>query len=272
MPELPEVETVKRALEKTVTNKKIINFYHGEKNLRFPFPKVYSRKVIGNIILRPYRLGKYCILPLSSKKNFLLHLGMSGKIFILNKRPALGKHDHILISLEGGTFVLYNDQRRFGFIDLIDSNILENKFIKKLGPEPLLKDFNGEYLYKLVKVKEQSIKSILLDQSIVAGLGNIYVNEVLFESRILPNKKGKNISKEKCFNLVKNIKKILKQAIKMGGTTIKDHIQPDGNLGYFKQNLKVYGKANEKCYNCKDIIKEMKQFGRTSYYCKSCQK
>jgi len=272
MPELPEVETVKRALDKTISNKKIIDFYHGEKNLRFPFPRKHSKEIIGNKILRPYRLGKYCILPLSSKKNLLIHLGMSGKISILKKRPKMRKHDHILISLEEEIYLVYNDQRRFGFIDLIDSNVYKNKFIKKLGPEPLLKDFNGEYLYKISKIKERSIKSILLDQSKVAGLGNIYVNEVLFETGISPKRKGKNISKKKCFDLVKNIKKILKNAIKMGGTTIKDHMQPDGKLGYFKQNLKVYGKTNEKCSNCMDIIKEIKQLGRTSYYCKSCQK
>ena len=272
MPELPEVETVKRALDKTISNKKIIDFYHGEKNLRFPFSRKHSKEIIGNKILRPYRLGKYCILPLSSKKNLLIHLGMSGKISILKKRPKMGKHDHILISLEGEIYLVYNDQRRFGFIDLTDINIFENKFIKKLGPDPLLKDFNGEYLYKTIKIKERSIKSILLDQSKVAGLGNIYVNEVLFETGISPKKKGKNISKKKCFDLVRNIKKTLKKAIKMGGTTIKDHMQPDGKLGYFKQNLKVYGKTNLKCSNCIDIIKEIKQLGRTSYYCRSCQK
>ena len=272
MPELPEVETVKRALDKTISNKKIIDFYHGEKNLRFPFPRKHSKEIIGNKILRPYRLGKYCLLPLSSRKNLLIHLGMSGKISILKKKPKMEKHDHILISLEGEIYLVYNDQRRFGFIDLIDINIFENKFIKKLGPDPLLKDFNGEYLYKTIKIKERSIKSILLDQSKVAGLGNIYVNEVIFETAISQKKKGKNISKKKCFDLVRNIKKTLKKAIKMGGTTIKDHMQPDGKLGYFKQNLKVYGKTNLKCSNCIDIIKEIKQLGRTSYYCQSCQK
>ena len=272
MPELPEVETVKKALEKSIKNKRIIDFYHGEKDLRFPFPKLYIKKLIGNIILKPFRLGKYCILPLSNKKNMLLHLGMSGKILILNKKPKIGPHDHILISLEGGIYILYNDQRRFGFIDIIDENIFENKFIKKLGPEALSSKFNGENFYNLIKKKDKSIKSILLDQTIVAGLGNIYVNEVLFASNISPKRKGKNISKIKSFLLVENVKKILKKAIKFGGTTIKDHIQPDGNLGYFKQNLKVYGRTNDKCVNCEGKIKEIRQLGRTSFFCGFCQR
>ena len=272
MPELPEVETVKRALEKSIKNKRIIDFYHGEKDLRFPFPKLYSKKLIGNIILKPFRIGKYCILPLSNKKNMLLHLGMSGKVLILNKKPKIGPHDHVLISLEGGIYILYNDQRRFGFIDIIDENIYENKFIKKLGPEALSDKFNGDNFYNLIRNKDKSIKSILLDQSIVAGLGNIYVNEVLFDSNISPKRNGKNISKIKSFLLVENIKKILKKAIKLGGTTIKDHIQPDGNLGYFKQNLKVYGRTNDKCVDCDGIIKEMKQLGRSSFFCGSCQR
>ena len=272
MPELPEVETVKRALEKSIENKRIIDFYHGEKDLRFPFPKHYSKKLKGNIILKPFRIGKYCILPLSNKKNILLHLGMSGKILILNKKPEIGAHDHVLITLEGEIYILYNDQRRFGFIDIIDENIFDNKFIKKLGPEALSNKFNGENFYNLIQNKDKSIKSILLDQSIVAGLGNIYVNEVLFASNISPKRKGKNISKIKSFQLVKNVKKILKQAIKQGGTTIKDHIQPDGNLGYFKQNLKVYGRTNDKCLDCDGKIKEIKQLGRSSFFCGSCQR
>ena len=272
MPELPEVETVKRALEKSIENKRIIDFYHGKKDLRFPFPKYYSKKLKGNIILKPFRIGKYCILPLSNKKNILLHLGMSGKILILNKKPEIGAHDHVLITLEGEIYILYNDQRRFGFIDIIDENIFDNKFIKKLGPEALSNKFNGENFYNLIQNKDKSIKSILLDQSIVAGLGNIYVNEVLFASNISPKRKGKNISKIKSFQLVKNVKKILKQAIKQGGTTIKDHIQPDGNLGYFKQNLKVYGRTNDKCLDCDGKIKEIKQLGRSSFFCGSCQR
>ena len=272
MPELPEVETVKKALENSIKYKKIIDFYHGEKELRFPFPRVYLKKLKGNIILKPFRIGKYCILPLSNKKNILLHLGMSGKILILNKKPKIGPHDHILISLEGGIYILYNDQRRFGFITIIDEYIFDNKFIKKLGPDALSNNFNGKNFYNCIRNKDKSIKSILLDQSIVAGLGNIYVNEVLFVTNISPKRKGKNISKIKSSQLVEEIKKILREAIKLGGTTIKDHIQPDGRLGYFKQNLKVYGRKNDKCLNCDEKIKEIKQLGRSSFFCSFCQR
>jgi len=271
MPELPEVETVRQALEKAVTNKKIIGIYHGNIGLRFPFPYQFKQKIIGKTFLKPRRIGKYCILPLDSKQKILLHLGMSGKIRILGKKPKLGDHDHMLMYLEGEIYILLTDPRRFGFVDIIEGNEKNNKFIKKLGPEALSNSFTGEYFYSLVKYKERNIKSILLDQSIVAGLGNIYVNEVLFTTGISPKRKGKNISLKKCYNLVKNIKALLLSAIKEGGTTIKDHLQPDGSLGYFKIKLRVYGKTKSKCNVCGFLIKEVKQLGRTSFYCGKCQ-
>ena len=196
---------------------------------------------------------------------------MSGKIRILDKKPKLGDHDHMLMSLECEIYILLTDPRRFGFVDIIEGNEKNNKFIKKLGPEALSNCFTGEYFHSVVKNKERKIKSILLDQSIVAGLGNIYVNEALFISRISPKRKGKNISLKKCLNLVTNIKALLLSAIKEGGTTIKDHLQPDGTLGYFKIKLRVYGKTKSKCFICGCLIKEIKQLGRTSFYCGKCQ-
>ena len=271
MPELPEVETVRKALEKAVINKKIVDIFHGNRGLRFPFPYQFKKRVIGKTILKPRRIGKYCILPLNSNEKILLHLGMSGKIRILDKKPKLGDHDHMLMTLEDETYILLTDPRRFGFVDIIEGNEKSNKFLKILGPEALSNAFNKEYFYNFVKNKERNIKSILLDQSTVAGLGNIYVNEVLFISRISPKRKGKNISMKKCSNLVTNIKVLLLSAIEEGGTTIKDHLQPDGTLGYFKIKLRVYGKTKSKCFICGSLIKEIKQLGRTSYYCGKCQ-
>ena len=272
MPELPEVETIRKALEKQITNKKIIDFHIGNKKLRFDLPEKFKQLVIGQTVMKPLRVGKFCLLPLCSGKNILIHLGMSGKIKITTSKTKLDIHDHAIIEFDDGTFVIYNDQRRFGFLDLTEKDIFTNKFIKKLGPDSVSKKFNAIYLFGIIKFKERNIKNILLDQSIVAGLGNIYVNEALHLSKISPNRRGKNISLKKCYDLIKNIKIILKNAIKAGGTTIKDHMQPDGSLGYFKQKLRVYGKSGYKCIMCKAKIKEIKQSGRTSFYCGVCQR
>lgn len=272
MPELPEVETIRKALEKKIANKKIIDFHIGNKKLRFDLPEKFKQLVIGQTVMKPLRVGKFCLLPLCSGKNILIHLGMSGKIKITTSKKKLDIHDHAIIEFDDGTFVIYNDQRRFGFIDLIEENIFTNKFIKKLGPDSVSKKFDAIYLFNILKYKERNIKNILLDQRIVAGLGNIYVNEALHLSKISPNRKGKNISLKKCYDLIKNIKTILKNAIKEGGTTIKDHMQPDGSLGYFKQRLRVYGRSGCKCIMCKATIKEIKQSGRTSFYCGVCQR
>ena len=272
MPELPEVETIRKALEKQIAYKKITDFYVGNKKLRFDLPEKFKQLVIGQMVMKPMRVGKFCLLPLCSGKKILVHLGMSGKIKITTSKTKLDIHDHAFIKFDDGTFVIYNDQRRFGFIDLTEEDIFTNKFINKLGPDSLSKKFNATYLSSILKYKERKIKNILLDQSIVAGLGNIYVNEALHVSKISPNRKGRNISLIKCYELVKNIKNILKNAIKAGGTTIKDHMQPDGNLGYFKQKLRVYGRSGYKCIMCKAKIKEIKQSGRTSFYCGVCQR
>ena len=167
---------------------------------------------------------------------------------------------------------MLTDPRRFGCLDLIQTNLLDNPLLKHLGPEPLTSSFNYNYLYKVIKNKNSVIKSILLDQKIVAGLGNIYVNEVLYESRVSPRRLGKNISKKNIKLIVNSIKKILEKSIKVGGTTLKDHIQPDGSLGYYKNELLVYGKINYTCEFCDSKIKKINQSGRSSFYCPKCQK
>ena len=272
MPELPEIETVVNALKKIVTHKKIKNVYLGNKGLRRPFPVNFKEKVIGKTLGKPFRRAKYCLLPLEEKQWVLIHLGMSGQIRILNKKPVLSKHDHVMISLTGGIYIMLTDPRRFGCLDLIQSNLHDNPSLKYLGPEPLTNSFNYNYLYNAIKNKKSVIKSILLDQKIIAGLGNIYVNEALYESKVSPRRLGKNISKKNIELIVNSIKEILEKSIKVGGTSLKDHIQPDGSLGYYKNELLVYGKINHKCHFCGSRIKKINQSGRSSFYCPKCQR
>ena len=272
MPELPEVETVKRALYKIVIGAKITDLYIGEKKLRIAFPKNLKKILIGRTFKKPFRRAKYCIIPIGNLEYLVFHLGMSGKIRILNDKPSPSKHDHFIISMDNNYHILFNDTRRFGFVDLIKGNLEENKNFIKIGPEPLSEKFEKKYLFNRIHKKQQKIKNILLDQSVVAGLGNIYVNEILFHSCISPKRQGRNISLNKCEIIVNSTKLIIKKAIRAGGTTIKDHIQPDGNLGYFKFNLKVYSKTNKNCVNCNSLIKEVMISSRASFYCPKCQR
>ena len=210
---------------------------------------------------------------------------MSGTIHIIeNKREKLltntsfysspllpKKHNHLELIFENFK-VVYNDPRRFGFIKLIESTNDESRLFKGLGPEPLSKAFNAKYFFDKVKNTNKSIKDVLMDQKIVAGLGNIYVNEILFLSKVSPLKIGSKITLKNSDTIVKSVKLIIKKAILKGGTSIRDHIQPDGKLGYFKNNLKVYGKDKKKCELCKQNIKLIKQSNRSTFFCKFCQK
>ena len=272
MPELPEVETVKNALSKVVVGAKVTNVFTGEKKLRIPFPNNFKKILIGRAFSKPFRRAKYCLLPIGNFEFLIIHLGMSGKIRILNFNPPPEKHDHLIISLDNEFHIIYNDTRRFGFVDIIKGDLDKNKIFSKLGPEPLSAKFEKTYLFNLINNSSQKIKNLLLDQTIVAGLGNIYVNEILFKSLISPKRLGKNISIKKCEIIVNSTKLIIKNAINAGGTTIKDHIQPDGNLGYFKNYLKVYAKTNLNCSNCNSKIKEVVISNRKSYYCPQCQR
>ena len=272
MPELPEVETITRALKKVVVGEKIKELYLGNKKLRFPYPNNFSKHVIGESFSIPFRRAKYCVLPLLNGKKIVIHLGMSGQIRILNEKVKIEKHDHVIIYLNNGIYIKYTDPRRFGFIKLLENKKDEIHLFETLGPEPMSKVFNAKYLYEKIKNKNKTIKDILMDQTIVAGLGNIYVNECLFLSKTSPFKIGSKISFKNSETIVCFIKLIIKKAILKGGTSIRDHIQPDGKLGYFKNNLKVYGKENKNCKFCNQKIKLIKQSNRSTFFCEFCQK
>ena len=275
MPELPEVETVCRALSKVTKNFKIkkIKFYR--KDLRWQVKDNIEICLKDNIFIEPYRRGKYILIPTNMDYIFLIHLGMSGQIRIKNKIDVIFKHDHMQMIVENNNkfFVItYNDPRRFGYIDLFHKKELKGHFLlTKIGVEPLEKKFTIEYLHNIFKKRSKNIKNALIDQQIIAGIGNIYASEILFKAKINPFRNVNTLTKKDLNLIIKSTKIILQNSINVGGTTIKDHIQPDGSLGYFKQNLQVYGKNNEKCNNCNYLIAMKMISNRSTFFCIKCQ-
>ena len=277
MPEMPEVEITKRILEKQLKFLKICKIQIFKKELRWIIKNELKKLFLDCIILKPFRLGKYIIIPTNKNLCLIIHLGMSGVLKIKIKNEKLEKHDHVKFTMldknEKKIYLIYNDPRRFGFIDYCYKNKLKCHFLlKNLGVEPLSNNLNKDYLLKKFKNKNVSIKTALLDQKIIAGIGNIYASEILFLSKTHPLINVKYIDVNKAIKICKSIKSILSGAIKKGGTTIKDFKNPDGKLGYFKQQLQVYSREGERCFICKNKIKMINFGGRATFYCETCQK
>ena len=274
MPELPEVETVCRALSKVIKNSRIkkIEFYR--KDLRWQVKNNLEITLKNNIFIDPYRRGKYILIPTNTDKIFLIHLGMSGQIRI-KKKDIVQKHDHMRLIVENNNkhFVItYNDSRRFGYIDLFKKKELREHFLlSKIGVEPLGRELTTEYLQNNFKKRVINIKNALIDQKIIAGIGNIYASEILYKAKINPLRKVNSLSQNDLNSIITYTKIILKKSIDVGGTTIRDHMQPDGSLGYFKQKLQVYGKVNEKCKTCNSFIVKEVISNRSTFICKHCQ-
>ena len=274
MPELPEVETVCRALSKVIKNSTIkkIEFYR--KDLRWQVKDNLEVSLKNNVFIDPYRRGKYILIPTNTDKIFLIHLGMSGQIRI-KKKDIVQKHDHMRMIVENNNkhfVVTYNDSRRFGYIDLFKKKELREHFLlSKIGVEPLGRELTTEYLQNYFKKRVINIKNALIDQKIIAGIGNIYASEILYKAKINPLRKVNSLSQNDLNSIITFTKIILKKSIDVGGTTIRDHMQPDGSLGYFKQKLQVYGKVNEKCKTCNSYIVKEVISNRSTFICKYCQ-
>ena len=287
MPELPEVEIVRQSLNKKIIQKTIKKVIVRNRNLRIKVPLNFKKILENQKILNVDRFSKYLILFLSGRKKLLIHLGMSGTIHLLeqNKKNILtnvsfynspilpSKHNHIEIFFNKFKLV-YNDPRRFGFFEIIrDQQTFEKRF-KKLGPEPFGSKFNTNYLYDNLRTKEKNIKNCLLDQNFISGIGNIYASEILYLSKINPNKKGKLISRVECEKISRNTKTVLLNAIKKGGSSIRNFKHISGNVGSFQKNFKVYQRDGLKCkrVDCKGIIKKKNISNRSSFFCNFCQK
>ena len=282
MPELPEVETVKRGLEEFIINESIKKVYLSKFNLRFPWPKNFVSQVVGKKIISIKRRAKYIIIGLSDNYFIIAHLGMSGSYKVLKKSEAedyiILQHDHLIIDLDNYKIV-YNDPRRFGYIDLTNQEPETHKFLSSLGPEPLSNYFNADNLAETLLNKKKSIKNSLLDQSIISGLGNIYVCEALFRSKINPKKNcsklvtSKGKPKKNLILLVQKINEVIKEAIEVGGSTLRDFSNISGKMGYFQSSFNVYNRENEKCLldDWDGVVKRIIQSGRSTFFCIKCQ-
>ena len=276
MPELPEVETVSLALSKVVINAKILKIQIFRSDLRWKIKNSLKKDLQNDFFKQPFRRGKFILVPTINENIFLIHLGMSGQIKIRENSETLLKHDHVRITIKSNNdkiyFITYNDPRRFGYIDLFNNREINQHFLlKKLGVEPLEKELNVDYLETIFKKKTKSIKETLMDQSVIAGIGNIYASEILFKAKINPYRSVQTLKREEIKSIIKATRQILQKSIKVGGTTLQNHLQPNGKLGYFVQKLRVYGKNNKKCKRCKYLISVSIISNRSTYFCNNCQ-
>lgn len=273
MPELPEVETVKRSLAASIVGKKIrqvsIN-YTG--NIRQPEPELFRAMLQGKEFLQVKRRGKYIIFLLSEELALVVHLRMTGQLVLVNSDAALGKHTHLVFHLSNNQELRFIDMRKFGTVDLIRREDLgEMKGLSKLGLEPLSAEFTLSWLAASLKKKNRPIKACLLDQTIIAGIGNIYADEILFEAGIHPEKICMELTKQEMGKLYRGIVNILNLGIKHRGTSIRNYVDGEGQQGQFQDLLKVYGRHEEPCTNCGVFITKTKLVGRGTYYCSRCQ-
>lgn len=265
MPELPEVQTVVSELEQSLQGRMINDVITYRDNIRYPIPDL--SKIISRKVSSVKRRAKYIIVNIETiKQPLIIHLGMSGKIKIGTPVERI-KHDHVVFELDNGNELVFNDARRFGFVIFGDDNYFDN-----LGVEPLTEEFDATYLYNKLKTKTQPIKTAIMDQRLVVGVGNIYASEALFRSGIAPTRPCNKVSKAKCEIFVSNIKQVLNEAIASGGSTLRDYVRSSGDLGYFQHSHAVYGKEGKPCVSCGSEIKMLRQGGRSSFYCKKCQK
>lgn len=268
MPELPEVETTLRAIQSfdqdTLDSVTIHN-----PSLRWLVDPEIHQKLAGKKVTQIFRRAKYIIFDFADYQ-LIIHLGMSGTLRIMGKNENyFKKHDHAELVFNKNKLI-YNDPRRFGSIHITDS-YLEHFLIASLGPEPLSSDFSTNYLFKKIKNSNTNIKNFIMNQKNVVGIGNIYASEILFKSYVDPRRITKSITKKECGLITKNSKEVLKEAIKVGGTTLKDFFSAQGSAGYFKIQLAAYDRENEECTRCKNLINKITQNQRATYFCKVCQ-
>jgi len=271
MPELPEVETIRRGITPHVVGKKITDVIIRDRRLRRPIPKGLEKKLIGRKLRDLERRAKYLIFYFD-RGALILHLGMTGSLRILTRDIPPGKHDHVDFVFGKKTRLRFRDPRRFGCILWTEDNPQQHELLRNLGPEPLGKELTGDYLFVKSRKRTQAIKAFLMDSRIISGVGNIYANEALFTAGIHPGKKAGRITRAQCTKLVAGIKDVLKRAIAKGGTTLRDYVNSEGEPGYFRLELKVYDRKGLPCYRCGTLIKSQRHGQRSSFYCPRCQR
>ncbi|MDD5319582.1 MAG: bifunctional DNA-formamidopyrimidine glycosylase/DNA-(apurinic or apyrimidinic site) lyase [Methylococcales bacterium] len=271
MPELPEVETTCRGIAPHIEGQTVKQVIIRQPQLRWPVPEALDQILTGLSIQSVSRRAKYLLFT-TSAGTMLVHLGMSGSLRVMAAGLGAGKHDHIDFIFNDGTVLRFNDPRRFGAVLWTTAPAAEHQLLKDLGPEPLLAGFNGELLYSLSRNRKAPVKSFIMDSHIVVGVGNIYANEALFMAGILPSRQVGKISLVRYQKLAECIRMILQQAIQQGGTTLRDFVNEAGKPGYFKQQLRVYGRAGLPCSYCQQPLKEIRLANRSTVFCSECQR
>lgn len=271
MPELPEVETTRKGILPHVQNQKVKEVVIRQPKLRWPISPELREELVGQRIISVRRRGKYLLLG-TETGTLLIHLGMSGSLRIVPHDEAPGKHDHVDIVLQGNKLLRYTDPRRFGCMLWQRGDVYSHKLLQSLGPEPLSNEFTGTMLFQQSRLRKTAVKSFIMDSHIVVGVGNIYANEALFLAAINPKIAAGKIALGRYQKLANCIRDILQQAIKLGGTTLRDFTDSDGRPGYFKQALQVYGRAGMPCKTCHRALKEIRLGQRSTIYCSRCQR
>lgn len=272
MPELPEVETVMRGMAKAVNGKTIKRVEVYSAKLRMPIPPALA-KLGGQTVAKLKRRAKYILMPFKSGRAMILHLGMTGRVTIGEKPRE--KHDHFKITFTDGTEIVYNDARRFGLVELADGkHLAAHRFFAHLGPEPFDEAFDAGYLLEHLHGRRTAIKIAIMDQQLVVGVGNIYAAEALYRARISPLTPAGDLDRKGALRLIREIRAVLEQSIAAGGSSLRDYVQTDGELGYYQDQWRVYGRAGDKCRTrgCAGHIARVTQGGRSTFYCPDCQK
>jgi formamidopyrimidine-DNA glycosylase len=275
MPELPEVETVRRGLALKISGRRILRAELRRPDLRRPFPPTLAARLDGALIGALSRRGKYILIELDADGVLLLHLGMSGRVTAGGAALPDARHDHVVLTLDDGTVIRFNDPRRFGLIDYVRrGEAAQHPLLAGLGPEPLEPGFDGAYLGAALAGKLTPIKAALLDQRVVAGLGNIYVCEALYRAGVSPRRLAASIGPGRADRLAAAIKSVLTEAIAAGGSSLRDYVQADGALGYFQHHWAVYGREGEPCpgCDCAEGVRRIVQSGRSTFFCAKRQR
>jgi formamidopyrimidine-DNA glycosylase len=291
MPELPEVETVRRGLEAAMRGAQFVNIELRRRDLRFPFPKNFAARLAGRKVENLRRRAKYILIGLDDGQVLVLHLGMSGSFRIEDEKRAKTPgsfhrarskdvaHDHVVFHLSTGQRVIYNDPRRFGFMNIVEASKLDaHPLFRNVGIEPLGNELNGASLARLFAGKTAPLKTALGDQRLIAGLGNIYVNEALHRAGLSPRRAAGSIARkngaptERAERLAHAIREVLEEAVAAGGSSLRDHRQTNGELGYFQHKFRVYDREGQACPRCGGVVRRIVQAGRATFFCGKCQK
>jgi formamidopyrimidine-DNA glycosylase len=271
MPELPEVETTRRGIEPHVCGHRVKQLLVRQRQLRWPVPRQLEQLLAGQRIERVERRGKYLLLAVG-QGTLIIHLGMSGSLRVLTGDTPPGPHDHIDLLIDTGSRLRYTDPRRFGAWLWTDAGVEQHPLLANLGPEPLSDAFSAEVLYRLSRGRKVAVKSFIMDSHVVVGVGNIYANEALFRAGIHPARAAGRIGGQRYQQLVEAIQSVLAEAIRQGGTTLRDFVGGEGKPGYFKQRLQVYDRRDAPCPRCATQLRETRIGQRSSFYCPACQR